>query len=605
MRSPSLSIVLLVAWSPFLLLPAVRAAAPAAPVLGESERFGRLLDLAWEEKLRQTPEFATYTGLPGHNDRWSDNSPAGIESRHARTREQLKALQSIDRGRLTAAEQADFDLFRRRLEGQIEGFGFPDEQLALAQSGGLQQDVPRLLALAPAATLHDYEDLLARLNALPALVDQNIALLEKGLAAGVTPPKSLMQGVPGQVRALLTEDPWRSPLLAPFRQIPADVPPDDQARIRREALAAYEKAAPAFGGLLRYLTATYIPHARESLGLGALPNGAAWYAYIVRKATTTDLTPGQIHEIGLSEVKRIRVEMDQVIAGTGFKGSFPEFVRFLHTDPRFFYDKDEDLVAGYRAIVQRADLKLPSLFGTLPRLPYRVIAIPADSARSKATAYYEPGSVNAGRPGTCFVNTYDLKARPKWEMEALALHECTPGHHLQVAIAQEIKKPPKVLNYHDYTAFVEGWGVYAETLGNEMGFYRDPYFKFGQLSYELWRTMRLVVDTGIHSEGWTRQRAIDYFRENTAQEERAIEAEVDRYISTPGVALAYKLGELKIKELRATAQKELGPAFDLRAFHDEVLRHGALPLDLLEQNVKIWIAGVKATSSLRSRNPAG
>jgi uncharacterized protein (DUF885 family) len=598
-RLSQLAVAFLVSWSLFILVPAVRAVEPSAAPAGESERFHRLLDLAWEEKLRQTPEFATYTGIPGHNDRWSDDSPAGIESRHARTREQLKTLLAIDRGRLTPTEQADFDLYRRRLEGQIEGFGFPDEQMALAQSGGFQQDVPRLLASAPAATLHDYEDLLARLNGLPALVDQNIVLLEKGLAAGVTPPKSLMQGVPGQVRVLLTEDPWRSPLLAPFRQIPAGVPPDDQARIRREALAAYEKAAPAFDRLLRYLTETYIPHARESLGLGALPNGAAWYAYIVRKATTTDLTPGQIHEIGLSEVKRIRAEMDKVIAGTGFKGSFPEFVRFLHTDPRFFYDKDEDLVAGYRAIIQRADLKLASVFGTLPRLPYRVIPIPADSARSKATAYYEPGSVNAGRPGTCFVNTYDLKARPKWEMEALALHECIPGHHLQVSIAQEIQKPAKVLNYHDYTAFVEGWGVYAETLGDEFGFYRDPYFKFGQLSYELWRSMRLVVDTGIHSQGWTKQQAIDYFRENTAQEERAIEAEVDRYISTPGLALAYKIGELRIKELRATAQKELGPAFDLRAFHDEVLRHGAVPLDLLEQNVKTWMAGVKAKGAGR------
>jgi uncharacterized protein (DUF885 family) len=600
MRRPSqLAVAFLVSWSLFILVSAARAAEPPAAPAGESERFHRLLDLAWEEKLRQTPEFATYTGIPGHNDRWSDDSPAGIEGRHARTREQLKALLAIDRGRLTPAEQADFDLYRRRLEGQIEGFGFPDEQMALTQHGGIQQSVPWLLSIAPAATVHDYEDLLARLNAVPALVDQNVALLEKGLAAGVTSPKSLMQGVPGQVRALLTEDPWQSPLLAPFRQIPASVPPDDQARIRREALVAYAKAAPAFGRLLRYLTETYIPRAQESVSLGALPGGGAWYAYIVRKATTTDLTPRQIHEIGLSEVKRIRAEMDKVIAGTGFKGSFPEFVRFLHTDPRFFYDKDEDLVAGYRAIIQRADLKLSSVFGTLPRLPYRVIAIPADSARSKATAYYEPGSVNAGRPGTCFVNTYDLKARPKWEMEALALHECIPGHHFQVSIAQEIQKPAKVLNYHDYTAFVEGWGVYAETLGDEFGFYRDPYFKFGQLSYELWRSMRLVVDTGIHSEGWTRQQAIDYFRENTAQEERAIEAEVDRYISTPGLALAYKLGELRIKELRATAQKELGPAFDLRAFHDEVLRHGALPLDLLEQNVKTWMAGVKAKGAGR------
>jgi uncharacterized protein (DUF885 family) len=606
MRKPiQLLVVLWAAWSLFILQPAARAGEPPAAAASESERLHRLLDLAWEDKLSQNPEFATYVGLPGHNDRWIDYSQAGIERRQARTREQLKSLLAIDRGRLTAAEQLDYDLFRRRLEGQIESFSTPDDEMALSQNGGIQLDVPQLLATAPAASTRDYEDLLARLNALPALVDQTLALMEKGLAAGVTPPKSLMLGAPDQVRALVTDDPWKSPLLAPFRQIPDTVPPDDQTRLRQAALEAYEtKAAPAFSKLLRYLTETYIPHAQESLSLAALPGGAAWYALIVRHTTTTDLTPRQVHEIGLSEVKRIRAEMDQVIAGTGFKGSFAEFVRFLHTDPRFFYDKDEDLVAGYRAITQRIELKLPSLFGTLPGLSYRVVPIPPAAARSKATAYYEPGSVNAGRPGTCFINTFDLKARPKWEMEALALHECIPGHHLQVSIAQEIRKPPKVINYHDFTAFVEGWGVYAETLGDEMGLYRDPYVKFGQLSYELWRSVRLVVDTGIHSEGWSKQQAIDYFRDTTAQDDRAIEAEVNRYSVEPGLALAYKLGELKIKELRAAAQRELGPAFDVRAFHDEVLRHGAMPLDLLEQNVKTWVAGVKAGGKLAGKSPS-
>jgi uncharacterized protein (DUF885 family) len=572
-----------------ILLPAAGAATPPAPQVSESERLHRFLDLAWESKLRETPEFATYIGFPGHNDRWSDFSPAGIEHRHTLLREQLKTAQSIDRSRLTESEQVDLDLYRRRLESQIEGFRFPIEQTMLTQYGGIQQDVPSALATAPAVTTHDFEDLLARLNALPVLVDQNIALLEKGLAAGMTSPKSLMVGAPDQIRALLTDDPWRGPLLAPFRRISSSsVPPDDQERIRREALRAYqEKAAPAFRKLLRYLTETYIPGAQESISMAALPDGAAWYAYAVHRATTTDLTPSQIHEIGLAEVKRIRAEMDKAITASGFQGSFAEFVRFLHTDPRFFYDKAEDLVEGYRAIAARAELQLPSLFGTRPGLPYRVLPIPAETARSRATAYYEPGSVAAGRPGNCFVNTFDLKARPKWEMEALALHECI-GHHLQVSIAQEIKVVPKWRNYHDYTAFVEGWGLYAESLGDEMGFYRDPYLKFGRLSYEMWRAIRLVVDTGIHSQGWTKQQAIDYFRENTAQDDRAIEAEVNRYISNPGLAVAYKIGELKIKELRATAQKELGPAFDLRAFHDEVLRHGAVPLDLLEQDVKAW-----------------
>jgi len=595
MRRPSSLPLLLLSGSLLLLLSAAHAAGPAAAPASESERLHRFFERAWEDKLRLTPEFATYIGFPGHNDRWSDFSPAGIERRHAAAREQLKELQSIDRGRLTPGEQVYADLFRRRLEGQIEGFRFPVEQTVLTQYDGVQLDVPRMFSIAPVATLHDCEDLLARLSSLPALVDQDLALLEKGLAAGVTPPRGLMLGVPDQVRALVPEDPVGSPLLARFRQIPDTVSQDDQIRLRQAALDAYEKkAAPAFRRLLRYLIETYIPSTRVSLGLGTLPGGAEWYAWDVRKATTTGLTPRQIHEIGLSEVKRIRAEMEKIIAGTGFQGSFAGFVRFLHTDPRFFYDKPEDLVEGYRAIAGRADLKVAALFGTHPGLSYQVVPIPAETARLKATAYYEPGSSAMGRPGTCFVNTFDLKARPKWEMEALALHECTPGHHLQVSLAQEIKGVPKVLNYHDYTAFVEGWGLYAETLGDEMGFYRDPYFKFGQLSYEMWRAVRLVVDTGIHSQGWTKQQAVEYFRENTAQDDRAIEAEITRYIAEPGLALAYKIGEMKIKALRALAQQELGPAFDPRAFHDEVLRHGAVPLDLLEQNVRAWVAAVKA-----------
>jgi len=594
----SLRALLLFFLNLWIFVPAPGTAAPT-----ESDRLRRLFDVAWEFKVRETPEFATYVGFPGHNNRWSDFSPAGIEHRHALMREQLKTAQSIDRGRLTATEQVYLDLFIRRMAGKVEGFRFPSEQLALTQVDGFQLSVPWALANAPASTVRDYEDLLARLNGVPALVDQNVALLEKGLAAGVTSPKSQMAGAPGQVRALLTDDPWKSPLLARFRQISPNVSSDDEARLRIAALHAYqEKAAPAFRKLLRYLMETYIPGARESVSLGALPDGASWYAYELRQATTTDLTPRQIHELGLTEVKRIRAEMDHVIAGTGFQGSFADFVRFLHNDPRFFYDKPGDLVEGYRAITQRIDGKLASLFATLPRLSYRVLPIPDAIARERATAYYEPGSTEKNRPGSCFVNAGDLKARPKWEMEALILHECTPGHHLQVSLAQTMKGVPKWYNYHDYTPFVEGWGVYAESLGDEMGFYRDPYLKFGQLTYEMWRAIRLVVDTGIHSQGWTRQQAIEYFLENTAQDDRVIEVEIDRYVTSPGLATAYKIGELKFKELRAYAQKELGPAFDIREFHDEVLRRGAVPLDLLEQNVKAWVAARGARPSTASHS---
>jgi len=328
--------------------------------------------------------------------------------------------------------------------------------------------------------------------------------------------------------------------------------------------------------------------------MSALPDGAAWYALRVRQYTTTSLTPAAIHQLGLSEVKRIRAQMDSVIASTGFTGSFAEFSRFLRTDPRFFFTDSASLVQGYRDIAKRVDPGLIRLFGRLPRLPYGVTTIPSYTARSQTTAYYQPGSPDAGRPGWYYVNTYDLKSRPKWEMEALSLHEAVPGHHLQIALSQEMTAVPEFRRYGGYTAFVEGWGLYAESLGPELGLYEDPYFKFGQLTYEMWRAVRLVIDTGIHSMGWSRQQAIDFFKENAPKAEQDITVEVDRYIVWPGQALAYKIGQLKIRELRDSAASALGSKFDVRAFHDAVLENGALPLDLLEARIREWVAARKA-----------
>jgi uncharacterized protein (DUF885 family) len=310
--------------------------------------------------------------------------------------------------------------------------------------------------------------------------------------------------------------------------------------------------------------------------------------------TTTDLTPQQIHDLGLSEVARIRAEMDRVIAGSGFSGDFAAFTEFLRTDPQFYYTKPEDLLAGYRDISKRADPELIKLFGTLPRVPYGVTPVPDFMAPSQTTAYYEPGSLEAGRPGQFFANTYKLDERPKWEMEALTLHEAVPGHHLQISLQQEVEDMPWFRRFGGETAFFEGWGLYAESLGTEMGFYKDPYSKFGQLTYEIWRAIRLVVDTGMHSLGWSRQQAIDYFIANTGKAEHDIVVEVDRYIVWPGQALAYKIGELKIKELRAYAERELGPAFDIRSFHDQLLVNGAVPLSVLETHIHEWVAAEKA-----------
>jgi len=379
----------------------------------------------------------------------------------------------------------------------------------------------------------------------------------------------------------------KSALLEPFTEFPAGFPEAERTRMTARAKQIYTSTiAPAFQKLREYVVSAYLPACRESIAASALPNGAAAYAFHVRWQTTTNLTPQQTHAIGLSEVRRIRAEMDRVIASTGFKGSFHDFTEFLRTDSRFFYDKPEDLVNGYRIIAKKIDPELARLFGKLPRSPYGVCPIPDFKAPSQTTAYYQPGAPSAGRPGCYFVNTYNLRARPKWEMEALSLHESVPGHHLQISLAQEMEGQPEFRKHVGYSAFVEGWGLYAESLGEDLGMYKDPYSKFGQLSYEMWRAVRLVVDTGMHSMGWTRDQAIQLFKDNTGKTDQDITVEVDRYIVWPGQALAYKLGQRKIRELRGEAEKKLGAKFDARRFHDAVLKNGALPLNALDGRIK-------------------
>jgi len=561
----------------------------------ESGRLKRFFDLFWRTRMLGSPELATAIGYPGLDDRLDDFSPEMLALGRRLAHDERAALASIDRARLTPAEQGDYDLALWRVEQGIEGGRFHSEYMLVNQLGGIQQDLPDLLASMPTRSVQDYENRLARLRQVPGVIDQTLALLAQGLKAGITPPKVTLRDVPAQFESLLTADPAKSPVLESFQEIPEAIPTADRERLRREAAQIFQsQVAPALRKLHDYLVQTYIPGARQTIAMSDLPDGRAWYAHLVKAATTTDLTPEQIHQIGLSEVKRIRKEMDDLIASTGFKGSFEDFCKLLRTDPRFFYDKPEDLLTGYRDIAKRIDPELVKLFGKLPRLPYGVIPVPSYSEKSQTTAYYDEGSLAAGRPGEFYANTYDLKSRPKWEMEALTAHEAVPGHHLQLSLAQELEgEVPEWRKHDDYTAFVEGWGLYAESLGSEIGLYKDPYSRFGQLTYEVWRAIRLVVDTGMHTMGWTRQQAIDYFKANSAKTDHDIEVEVDRYIVWPGQALAYKIGELKIKELRAYAQKELGPKFDVRAFHDHVLGNGAVPLDLLEKNVKAWVAEAK------------
>jgi uncharacterized protein (DUF885 family) len=556
----------------------------------ESERLRKLFDLSWDYVLHASPELATYIGHPGLNDRWSDSSFEAIAFGRATDRKILEATLSIDRSKLTPAEQVNYDLARRRLERQVEGARFHGEYLAINPVGGVQQSLPQLLVIMPAGNVQDYENILTRMRGVPRVIDQTIALLGKGLQEGITPPRVTLRDVPAQVGNLLVDDPLKSPMLKAFQKFPAGIPAAEQERLRAAGVRAYgEQVAPALRKLQSYLANTYVPAARDSIAMSDLPNGKAWYAFSVSGYTTTNLTPEQIHQIGLAEVARIRRQMDELIASTGFKGSFAEFLTFLRTDPQFFYDKPEDLLMGYRDIAKRIDPELVKLFGKLPRLPYGVIPVPSYSEKSQTTAYYDGGSLQAGRPGYFYANTYDLKSRPKWEMEALTAHEAVPGHHLQISLAQELEGVPEWRRFDDYTAFSEGWGLYAESLGGEIGLYKDPYSRFGQLTYEMWRAVRLVVDTGIHAMEWERDRAIKYFMDNAAKTENDVTAEIDRYISVPGQALAYKIGELKIKELRRRSQTALGDKFDLRDFNDVVLQSGALPLDILETRVNEWI----------------
>jgi len=462
--------------------------------------------------------------------------------------------------------------------------------LPLNQMGGVQQGAAQTLSTQPRQSVSDYEDILARLGALPKSVEEQLALLRQGLGKGYSQPKVAMRDVPQQIADLVPEDPMASALLQPFTEFPPSIGAVDRERLGKRAREIYTGAVrPAFLKLHDFIRDTYLPASREAIAATALPQGAANYAFHVRWHTTTALTPPEIHEIGLAEVKRIRAEMDQVIAASGFKGGFHDFTEFLRNDKRFYYENPADLVNGYKIVAKSIDPQLAHEFGKLPRNQYGVMAIPDFKAPSQTTAYYQPGAPAAGRPGYYFVNTYNLAARPKWEMQALSLHEAVPGHHLQISLSQELEDVPEFRKHVGYSAFVEGWALYSESLGEELGLYQDPYSKFGQLSYEMWRAVRLVVDTGMHTMGWTREQAIQFFKDNTGKTDQDITVEVDRYIVWPGQALAYKIGQLKIRELRRDAEAKQGADFNVRGFHDAVLENGALPLSVLEPRVRHWI----------------
>lgn len=550
-----------------------------------------LFDRAWEAQLKNEPLYATSVGRHEYNHLLPSISPKDLERRHAESKAVRAELLAIDRAKLPAHEVVNYDMFGERLENDITAFELGDYQITFTSDSGFHTDFSRLAKEVPLATTKDYENYIARLRAWPRYVREQIGHMRTGLRRGMTLPRITLEGFDRTMAAHVVDDPAKSVFWEPFEQFPPSIPSSEHERLRREGRAAIvEGAIAGYRELLEFFRDEYLPGARTTIGASELPNGRAYYAQKIREFTTLDLTPEAIHKTGLAEVERISAEMNAVMKKVGFQGDFAAFLQFLRTDPRFYAKTPEELLARASRIAKRIDGKLPSLFKTLPRLPYTVDPVPPDIAPKYTTGRYVGAPEGSTQPGIYWVNTYKLDSRPLYNLEALTLHEAVPGHHLQVALSRELADLPNFRRFSYLSAFGEGWGLYSEWLGLEAGFYTDPYDNFGRLTYEMWRACRLVVDTGIHSMGWTRQQAIDYMATRTALPLHEVETEVDRYISWPGQALAYKLGELKIKELRKRATQALGTRFDVREFHDVVLGSGSVPLRVLEANVDAWIA---------------
>ena len=579
------------------LLLAVLTLATALPVHAQTTTQNRQLHALfaeeWERGLRESPENASYNGDSRFNDRWTDFTLTAINARQAADRAALQALHAIDRKTLSPSDQLDYDTFEWNLQRSVERQKFNEYLQPISHQGG-PQTADGIAEVLPFATLKDYQDWLKRLQALPRVIGQITVLMQEGVKAGNLPPRVLMQRVPAQIAGQVVDDPTRSAFYKPFLKFPDAIAQADRDRLQAEAKRIIsEGVVPAYRSLQTYFNTGYLPRTRDSIAVSELPDGKAYYDFLARYYTTTELTAEQIHATGLKEVARIRAEMERVKAQTGFTGTLAEFFTYLRTDPKFFHKTPEELLTAYRALSKRIDPELVKVFKTLPRLPYGVRPIPDNIAPDTTTAYYQPGASDGTRPGYYYVNLYKPEVRPTWEMMPLSLHEAVPGHHFQFARGLEIPDAPMFRRTAYFVAYGEGWGLYAEQLGFEMGLYDDPYDHFGQLVYEMWRAVRLVVDTGMHAKGWCRDQAIAYFKDNAAKTEQDIVNEIDRYIGTPGQALAYKIGQIKISELRARATRELGPKFDLREFNDAVLETGSVPLEALERHIEAWIGARK------------
>jgi uncharacterized protein (DUF885 family) len=574
---------------------AIAAAADAqSPQEQAARELHALFDETWERGMREDPLRASGRGDRRYDRLWPDMSLAALQRRNDADVAALARLEQIDRELLTPAERLNYDMFQHRHRTRVAAFSFKSYLFDLRAGEGVQ----RLSAMAealPFATVADYENWLARLRTIDRYLDQNKALLELGIREKRVQPRVVMDRVERALASLIAvDDPTQSPFYRPFTRIPAAVAPDERARLEAEGKEVIATVVlPAYRGFEQFFRERYLPASRATVGLWDTPKGDSFYAQRAKHFTTTSLTPDEIHDIGLKEVERIHQQMDEVMRQTGFKGSLEEFLVFLRTDRQFYFQSPDDLLRAYTVAAKSIEPELVKLFRKLPRTPYGVRAVPDEIAKNTAVAYYMAPAADGSRAGYYYVNLYEPEIRAKYEIEVLTAHEAVPGHHLQIALSQELEGLPNFRRDAGgdggTLAFNEGWGLYAESLGDQLGLYRDPYSKFGQLTYEMWRAVRLVLDTGIHHKRWTRDQAIAYFKAHAARSEADIANEVDRYIEWPGQALAYKIGQLKILELRSRAQQKLGSRFDIREFHDVVLSNGPVPLATLEQLVDEWI----------------
>ena len=546
--------------------------------------------------MAHDPVGASELGDRRWNDQWENLSLDSLRERFQHAREMLTRLHAIDRTQLSPQDQVSYDVFEYNTNDYLESEQYKWYLVRTDTFDGIQT-VENVVDSLRFETVKDYDDWLGRMHNFPAYMDQNIGLMREGIREHILLPKVIGEKVLTQLNGMDWQDPTRHGFYKPFLKMPPAIPEADRQRLTAAARQTTKSdILPAYQRFRDFMQKEYVPASFEQVGAWQVPNGDATYAYLARSRTTTNFTPEQIHEIGLQEVKRIGAEMDKVREQSGFKGTNQEFFHFLRTDPRFYARTSAELLEYTRARAKEIDPLLVKLFRTFPRLPYGVEPVPAEVAPGMPAAYADGAAPDGSRPGYFYINTYKPETRPEYDITSLILHEAVPGHTFQGGIAVELKDLPKFRRYGDYSAYAEGWALYCESLGNELGLYGDPYVHFGGLSNEMWRAVRLVIDTGIHYKHWTRQQAIDYFLAHAATTEYNATSEVDRYISWPGQALAYKMGELKIKELRQRAEKELGPRFDIRAFHDALLLDGPLPLTVLEKQVIAWIATQKTVN---------